>query len=68
MMLHSLTDTFLPEDLLRSTAVLLDSLLDSSEQLLKQWASKELVEAICEAAEQSRWEKPPSPQCALTNK
>ncbi len=42
------------EDLLRSTAVLLDRLLDSDEDLLIQWSTKDLVEGVCEAAEQAR--------------
>ena len=45
-----------PEDLLRNTAVLLDKLLDSSEDLLGQWTSRDLVEVICEAAEQTRYQ------------
>ena len=45
--------SFLAE-LLQSAGSLLDRLLDSSDQLLLEWATSELVEAVCEAAEQVR--------------
>ncbi len=42
------------EDLLASTSMLLDHLLNASEQLLRGWVDRQLVEAICEAAQQIR--------------
>ena len=42
------------DDLLRISASLLDQLLDGSEELLREWAGDRLVQAICEAAEQTR--------------
>ena len=41
-------------ELLQSTASLLDRLLDGSDVLLKEWATAEMVEAVCEAMEQVR--------------
>ena len=35
--------------------MLLDLLLDNDEQLLRLWSSAELVEALCEAIEQTRY-------------
>ena len=43
------------DDLLRNAASLLDSVLDGSDELLKEWCTLPLVEAICEAVEQTRW-------------
>lgn len=42
------------EDLLKNVAVLLDKLLDSSNELLNDWTTKDLLLAICEACEQTR--------------
>ena len=47
--MHTHTD-----DLLRNTASLLDQLLDESEELLNSWTGLPLMEAICEAAQQTR--------------
>lgn len=42
------------DDLLASTSELLDLLVNTSESLLELWVDNHLVEALCEAAEQSR--------------
>eukprot|EP00731_Ephydatia_muelleri_P007113 Em0003g1361a len=42
------------EDLLKNVAVLLDKLLDCSDELLNDWATKDLLLAICEACEQTK--------------
>lgn len=42
------------DELLASTSILLDHLLNISEQLLREWAEEQLVEAVCEAAHQLR--------------
>ena len=42
------------DDLLRNVSSLLDSLLDGSDDLLKEWCTGSLVRAICEATEQTR--------------
>ena len=45
---------FNTEDLLKNVAVLLDKLLDCSDELLNDWATKDLLLAICEACEQTK--------------
>lgn len=42
------------EELLRNVAVLLDRVLDNDSQLLEEWSSREFVEAVCEAMQQTR--------------
>ena len=43
------------EELLRQLSTLLDQLLDSDENLLKEWANPELLLVICEASKQCRY-------------
>ena len=40
------------EELLASTGSLIDGLLDTSDDLVREWSSFELVESLCHAVEQ----------------
>ena len=46
--------TAVSDGLLRNAATLLDTVLDSSDEVLKAWCGEPLVEAICEAVQQTR--------------